>query len=53
MKPERPSLPGVMLVTLLSSVAVCTLLYVGFLLMRYSLAVLRDIREEEIVDGVS
>lgn len=53
MKPERPSLPGAMLVTLLSSVAVCTLLYVGFLLMRYSLAVLRDIREEEIVDGVS
>jgi heme exporter protein C len=53
MKPERPGLPGVMLVTLLSSVAVCTVLYIGFLLLRYALTVLQELKEEEIVDGVS
>jgi len=53
MKPERPGLPGVMLVTLLSSVAVCTVLYIGFLLLRYALTVLQDLKEEEMVDGVS
>jgi heme exporter protein C len=51
LKPEGPSLPGVMLVTLLSSIAVCTLLYVGLVMQRYALAVLRDIREEEEAGG--
>jgi hypothetical protein len=52
MKPERPSLPSAMLVTLLSSIAVFTAMYLGFLIMRYALAVLEDVREQEIVDGV-
>jgi heme exporter protein C len=47
LKPEGPSLPGVMLVTLLSSVAVFTVLYVGLVMQRYALAVLQDVREEE------
>jgi heme exporter protein C len=52
MKPDRPSLPSAMLVTLLSSIAVFTAMYIGFLMMRYALAVLEDVREQEIVDGV-
>jgi hypothetical protein len=48
-----PQLPGVMLATLLMSVAVCTVLYVGFLLQRYALAVLRDVREEEAAGALS
>ncbi|HXV86145.1 MAG TPA: cytochrome c biogenesis protein CcsA [Gemmatimonadales bacterium] len=47
MKPERPSLPGDMLLTLLLSFAVFTLLYVGFTLQRYALAVLEDLRDQE------
>lgn len=53
-KPGSPSLPGVMLVTLLTSLAVFTVLYAGFTLQRYGLAVMREIREEERVsDGLS
>jgi heme exporter protein C len=48
LKPSAPSLPGVMLVTLLSSVGVFTLLYVGFVLQRYALGLLRELREEEL-----
>lgn len=48
-----PQLPGVMLATLLMSVAVCTVLYVGFLLQRYGLAVLRDVKEEEAAGAIS
>jgi heme exporter protein C len=46
LKPTSPSMPGEMLVTLLSSVAVFTLLYVGFVTQRYAIAILRDVREE-------
>jgi len=46
LKPDGPSMPGVMLVTILSSVAVFTVLYVGFVMQRYALAILRDLREE-------
>jgi len=46
LKPSSPSMPGEMLVTLLSSVAVFTLLYVGFVTQRYAIAILRDVREE-------
>ena len=46
LKPSSPSMPGAMLVTLLSSVAVFTLLYVGFVMQRYAIAILRDVREE-------
>lgn len=53
MKPDSPSLPGVMLVTLLISIAVCTVLYVGFIMQRYALAVLRDVQEEEAAGGIS
>ena len=42
LKPSAPSLPGPMLVTLLCSVAVFTLLYVGFVTQRYGIAVVRD-----------
>jgi heme exporter protein C len=51
LKPDRPSLPGAMLTTLLISVAVFTALYIGFLTQRHALTVLRDIREEETVDA--
>ena len=47
MKPDKPSLPGDMLVTLLVSFGVFTLLYVGFLTQRYALALLEDVRDEE------
>jgi heme exporter protein C len=53
MKPEGPSLPGVMLATLLISMAVCTILFVGLVMQRYALAVLRDVREEEMAGGLS
>lgn len=53
LKPERPSLPGVMLVTLLFSIGVMTLLYIGFVTQRYALAVLRDVHEEEAAGGIS
>ncbi len=48
LKPSAPSLPSVMLVTLLSSVGVFTLLYVGFMMQRYALGLLRELREEEL-----
>ena len=47
MKPDKPSLPGDMLVTLLVSFGVFTLLYVGFFTQRYALALLEDVRDEE------
>jgi heme exporter protein C len=48
LKPSAPSLPGVMLVTLMSSLGVFTLLYVGFMMQRYALGLLREAREEEL-----
>jgi heme exporter protein C len=53
LKPEAPSMPGVMLATLLSSIAVVVLLYVGFLMQRYAVSVLEDVREEEVAGGLS
>lgn len=52
LKPSQPSLPGAMLVTLLISIVVFTTMYVGFLMQRYALAVLRDVREEEAVNAI-
>jgi heme exporter protein C len=46
LKPSSPSMPGTMLVTLLTSVAVFTLMYVGFVTQRYAITVLREVREE-------
>lgn len=51
MKPEGPSLPAVMLTTLLTSLIVCTVLYIGLVMQRYALGVLRDVREEEEAGG--
>ena len=47
LKPSPPSLPGSMLVTLLSSFGVFTVLYAGFMMQRYALGLIRDLREEE------
>ena len=52
LKPGSPSLPGEMLATLLMSVGVFTLLYLGFLAQRYALAVLRDFKDEEAARAV-
>jgi heme exporter protein C len=46
LKPSAPSLPPEMLRTLLISVAVFTLLYFGFVLARYGLALAEEQREE-------
>jgi heme exporter protein C len=51
LKPSRPSLPGDMLTTLLMSVGVFTVLYVGLLMLRYALGLLREAREEELADA--
>jgi heme exporter protein C len=51
LKPSRPSLPGDMLTTLLLSVGVFTVLYAGFLMLRYGLGLLREAREEELADA--
>lgn len=48
LKPSAPSLPSVMLVTLMSSLGVFTLLYIGFMMQRYALGLLREAREEEL-----
>jgi heme exporter protein C len=48
-----PTLPGSMLTTLLVSVLVFTILYVGFLLLRYGLSTLRELAEEEAAHGIS
>ncbi len=45
LKPSAPSLPGPMLVTFFASVAVFTLLYVGFVLQRYGIGLLQEARE--------
>jgi len=51
LKPSAPSLPGVMLVTLMSSLGVFTLLYIGFMMQRYALGLLREAREEEMANA--
>ena len=51
LKPSAPSLPGVMLMTLFSSLGVFTVLYVGFVMQRYALGLLRDLREEELASA--
>ena len=51
LKPSAPSLPPEMLRTLLISMAVFTLLYVGLVTLRYALALADDARDEA-ADGV-
>ncbi|HEY2824679.1 MAG TPA: cytochrome c biogenesis protein CcsA [Gemmatimonadales bacterium] len=53
LKPSAPSAPPEMLITLLSSFAVYTLLYVGFVTLRYGLGLLREAHAEAMADGVS
>ena len=48
LKPSRPSLPPEMLRTLLISMGVFTLLYVGLVTLRYGLALAEDARDEAI-----
>lgn len=48
LKPSAPSLPPEMLRTLLISMGVFTLLYVGLVTLRYGLALAEDAREEAI-----
>jgi heme exporter protein C len=48
LKASAPSLPGEMLVTLLASVAVFNVLYFGFVMQRYALGSLRELREQEV-----
>ncbi len=45
LKPGPPSLPGAMLLTLLLSFGVFTILYVGFVVQRYALSLLREERD--------
>jgi heme exporter protein C len=47
LKPSAPSLPGVMLVTLLFSFGVFTILYIGFVMQTYAIAVANETQ----VDG--
>jgi heme exporter protein C len=48
LKPSAPSLPPEMLRTLLLSVAVFTLLYIGLVTLRYGLALAEDSRDEAL-----
>lgn len=52
-KPGRPSMPTEMLLTFLFGLAVFTTMYVGFMMQRYALTGLHDIREEEQSRGLS
>ncbi|HEU4698331.1 MAG TPA: cytochrome c biogenesis protein CcsA [Gemmatimonadales bacterium] len=47
LKPSAPSLPGDMLRTLLISVAVFTLLYIGLVMVRYGVGLAEEARESE------
>ena len=46
LKPSAPSLPPEMLRTLLISFAVFTVLYLGFVMTRYGLALAEELQEE-------
>lgn len=53
LKPDAPSMPGVMAVTLISGFVVTTVLYIGLLILRYAVSVLDDLREEEAAHELS
>ncbi len=48
-KPSAPSMPGVMVVTYVSSIGVFVLLYVGFVMQRYAVADLQELQDEEMM----
>jgi heme exporter protein C len=47
-KPSAPSMPGVMLTTLMLSFGAIILVYVGFVVQRYAVAALQELRQEEL-----
>lgn len=47
-KPSAPSMPAVMLTTLLLSFGAMALIYVGFVVQRYAVADLKELRQEEL-----
>jgi heme exporter protein C len=49
LRPSGPGMPGVMLVTLLLSVGVFIAMYIGLVTHRYALAILKELREEELL----
>lgn len=51
LKPSAPSLPPEMLRTLLAGVATFTLLYIGFVTLRYGIALAQDVRDAEAADA--
>lgn len=51
LRPEGPDLPGSMLATLLFSFGVFTLMYVCFVIRRYALASLAELRAAEALDA--
>lgn len=51
LKPSAPSLPPEMLRTLLVGVAAFTLLYIGFVTLRYGIALAQDARDAEAGDA--
>ena len=51
LKPEGATMPGSMLATLLMGVAVFTVLYFGFVMQRYGLTALADLRKQEMFDA--
>ena len=53
LKPSRPSMPGEMLMTFLLGIGVFTIMYVGFMMQRYALTGLHEVREEEQALGLS
>lgn len=53
LKPSEPSMDSPMLATFLLSLAVYALLYIGLVVQRYALSVLREARSEEAANGIS
>lgn len=51
MKPSAPSMPGVMLVTFAMGVGAYLILYLGFVMQRYSIGVMREARLEDSSDA--
>ena len=49
MRPSRPEMPSEMLVTFFLSMAVFTVMYLGFVTQRYAMAKLQAIRDEEMM----
>ena len=53
LKPSAPSAPPEMLITLFASIGVYTMLYVGFVTLRYGVGLLAEAKAEAMADGIS